>query len=262
MQAEQQTSHTNPGFGTNTGGWGIFIVALVAILLALIAWNFWNHGHKEYEHYRLTRTEGPDEHGGSHSTDGHGGEQPKAPKAAPMAAAVVNPAELGELDVNGNFIYKVGDTVALKLPDGSFLKVGERSTENRLLKFLANKAMLVDTADKTKGWITCDRIFFETGKAGLTIESQQQITNIANILKAFPAAEVKIGGYTDNTGDSAVNQRVSQQRADMVLQALKAAGASNATAAEGYGPLWPLASNETPEGRAINRRVDIRVTKK
>ena len=82
-------------------------------------------------------------------------------------------------------------------------------------------------------------------------------------MKAIPIVEFKIGGYTDNTGDPEENKKLSQARAEAVMNALIEQGidASRLTA-EGYGSEFPVADNKTPEGREQNRRVAIRVTKK
>lgn len=261
MQHEEH-SHSAKRFGTNTNGLGIFIVVIVAVCLALFCWNFWKDGKKEIEHYRITgvATEGHE------TAHGEGTEHATAHEAA--APELVNPASVGTLDTaTGNFILNVGDNVIITLPDSAktTLQVGANSTEAKLFHFLSDAANTVDTVDKTKGWITCDRIYFETGKANLTADSKKQIHNIALILKAFPAADLKIGGYTDNTGSAEVNTKLSNDRAATVLSAVKAAGGSNVgngLTAEGYGPEHPIASNDNKEGQALNRRVDLRVTKK
>jgi K(+)-stimulated pyrophosphate-energized sodium pump len=86
---------------------------------------------------------------------------------------------------------------------------------------------------------------------------------MAQILKAFPAVNIKIGGYTDNTGSAQTNKKLSQDRADVVMAELVQLGIDKARlAAEGYGPEHPVASNDTEAGRAENRRIAVRVTKK
>jgi OOP family OmpA-OmpF porin len=67
--------------------------------------------------------------------------------------------------------------------------------------------------DKTT-WFTFDRLYFEPGKSVLKAESQGQIANIDAILVAYPNVKLKIGGYTDNTGDAAVNKKISNVRAN------------------------------------------------
>jgi K(+)-stimulated pyrophosphate-energized sodium pump len=72
---------------------------------------------------------------------------------------------------------------------------------------------------------------------------------------------VKIGGYTDNSGDPAANLRLSQARADSVMNELRTMGVGgDRLEAEGYGDQHPIADNATADGRAKNRRVAVRVT--
>ena len=85
----------------------------------------------------------------------------------------------------------------------------------------------------------------------------------AAVLKAYPDVNVKVGGYTDTTGDPTANRTLSQQRADAVRQALVGKGiAAKRMVAEGYGSDHPVGDNATEEGRAQNRRIALRVTKK
>jgi outer membrane protein OmpA-like peptidoglycan-associated protein len=87
------------------------------------------------------------------------------------------------------------------------------------------------------------------------------LRNTAAILKAYPQVRVKIGGYADNSGDPAANRRLSEERAMAVMTALKDNGiAPDRLEAEGYGDQHPITDNSTPDGRARNRRVAIRVT--
>lgn len=177
--------------------------------------------------------------------------------AAPMAAPT------GRYDdKTGNYIYDTGANTTVKLPDGTTLNVGNNSTEARLYNFLNDNGQTVSN-DKTQGWISLDRVYFNTAKATLTAESQAQLKNLAAILKAFPNAAIKLGGYTDNKGKADMNLTLSADRANTARKAVMDAGIDpSRVAAEGYGQEHPLASNDTPEGRAQNRRVDVRVTKK
>jgi outer membrane protein OmpA-like peptidoglycan-associated protein len=171
----------------------------------------------------------------------------------------------GALDSIGNFIYDVGNEKEIKLADGTVLKVGENSTEAKLFTMLSDPSFTIDTVDKTKNWIVLDRVYFETGKAMLTAASQAQVKNIGAILKNFPKASIKLGGYTDNTGDASINKSVSDARAKGVASELGKAGAGAAQVKEavGYGPEFPVcAANDTPECKAQNRRVDLKVASK
>jgi outer membrane protein OmpA-like peptidoglycan-associated protein len=109
-----------------------------------------------------------------------------------------------------------------------------------------------------------DRLYFETGKSILKASSQEQLKNMAAILKANPSVELKLGGYTDNSGDSLNNVKLSAERAESAKAELVKLGvASSRLTAEGYGPQFPVcAANDTKECKAQNRRIDVRVSKK
>jgi OmpA-OmpF porin, OOP family len=171
----------------------------------------------------------------------------------------------GAIDSIGNFIYDVGNEKELKLADGTILKAGENSTEAKLFTMLSDPSFTIDTVDKSKNWIVLDRVYFETGKTVLTAASQAQVKNIGAILKNFPKASIKLGGYTDNTGDAAINKTVSDARAKAVAKELvkMGAGIKQVEEAVGYGPDFPVcAANDTPECKAQNRRVDLKVASK
>ncbi|MVM41471.1 sodium-translocating pyrophosphatase [Spirosoma sp. HMF3257] len=145
-----------------------------------------------------------------------------------------------------------------KLMSGVELNIPEFGIESKLLAFIKGDKPV----DKTT-WFDFDRLTFETGKATLKPESQEQLKNIAEILKAHPSVAVKLGGYTDNTGNAASNLKLSQDRANSVRVELEKMGISkDRLEAEGYGQEHPVASNDTEEGKAQNRRISIRVTKK
>ena len=180
------------------------------------------------------------------------------------AAIMLDPATLGSLDsATQNFIYNIGDTEEISLPDGAKLKIGAGSSEAKLVNFLKDASAHVDTADKTKGWISLDRLYFESGKAALTATSKTQLQNIAAILKAYPTVELKLGGYTDNTGNAESNLQLSDSRAKAAMASLVSFGtAAERLKAEGYGQEHPIAKNDSQAGMALNRRIDVRVTKK
>ena len=144
------------------------------------------------------------------------------------------------------------------LPDGTNLRFPAESTEARFLAFLEG-----DTAVDRETWYEFDRITFETDSATLRPQSREQLANMAAILKAFPSARVKIGGYTDNSGDAGENLKLSQSRAETVMHQLRDMGvAANRLDAEGYGNQHPIADNSTADGRTRNRRVALRATQK
>ncbi|GAB4054124.1 sodium-translocating pyrophosphatase [Spirosoma litoris] len=145
-----------------------------------------------------------------------------------------------------------------KLTSGVELNIPEFGIESKLLAFIKGDKPV----DKTT-WFDFDRLLFQTGSATLEPQSQEQLKNIAEILKAYPAVNIKLGGYTDNTGNAASNLKLSQDRANSVRVELEKMGiAKDRLEAEGYGQEHPVASNDTEEGRAQNRRISVRVTKK
>ena len=193
---------------------------------------------------------------------------PAAPAVGETSADVTEKTEKAEVstekvDAAGNYIYDVGEMLEIELPDGEKLNIGTNSTENQLFSMLNNSDYVV-SADKTQGWITLDRVYFSTGSDQLTATSQKQLDNIVAILKAFPDTEVKLGGYTDNTGSQQINQPLSEGRAKSVMNEIGKSGINEARlAAEGYGSEHPLCpANDTDVCKAKNRRVDIRITKK
>lgn len=131
--------------------------------------------------------------------------------------------------------------------------------ESKIITFLEDKSKEVD---KTT-WFEFDRLLFDINKATLQPESQEQLHNIAQILSTFPTVKLKIGGYTDNTGDPKVNQRLSTDRAFNVMNELVKLGIDKSRlSAEGYGDKFPVADNSSEEGRQQNRRISVRVTEK
>ena len=162
-------------------------------------------------------------------------------------------------DAIGDAAANLGAFFKRKLPTGYELNIPENGIENNLVRFIEDKNKPVDK----ETWFNFGRLLFDTGKATLKPGSKDEVGNIAEIMKAYPAVNLKIGGYTDNTGDAALNQRLSQDRADAVVNELVAMGISKSRLeAEGYGSAHPVASNDTEAGRAQNRRIAARVTKK
>ncbi|MBP7821741.1 MAG: OmpA family protein [Saprospiraceae bacterium] len=159
-----------------------------------------------------------------------------------------------------NLAGKVVKAFKMTLPGGYELKnASDGGIESQLITFLQDSTKV---ADKTV-WFNFDNLLFETGKSTLTPESQVQLENVSEILKAFPKVEVKIGGYTDNVGDAKKNMALSADRAKSVMSELVKKGINaSRMKSEGYGDQHPVASNDTEEGRAQNRRISINVTKK
>ncbi len=156
-------------------------------------------------------------------------------------------------------IKNLGAKMDKALSSGVTLNIPENGIENNLLKFIEDKNAIVDK----KTWFDFDRLTFETGKSTLKPESTEQLTNISEILKAYPNVNVKLGGYTDNVGKANDNLKLSNERASTVKAELIKLGITDARLeSEGYGQENPVSTNDTEEGRATNRRISIRVNKK
>jgi outer membrane protein OmpA-like peptidoglycan-associated protein len=152
----------------------------------------------------------------------------------------------------------VRESLKVKLPDGTELDAYKGGIEDNLVAYLNSN----EPVSKEK-WFDFDDLNFETGSATITAASMKQVQNIAAVLKAFPKVKIKIGGYTDNTGDSLSNVKLSQERADAVSARLKESGhSSQLEAAEGYGPTHFVAPNDTDDNKKKNRRISINVREK
>jgi OmpA-OmpF porin, OOP family len=166
----------------------------------------------------------------------------------------------GTVNDAGDFVYNTGNTVAVTLPNNTTINVGDHSQLFNLLQALkANDDKLLDKTN----WFTIENLQFESGKAILKAGSEETIKNIHTMLAAYPTVELKLGGYTDNSGDSTKNVQLSLQRAEAAKAAIVKLGTNaKRLSAEGYGPQFAVASNATAPGMAQNRRIDIRIIKK
>jgi OOP family OmpA-OmpF porin len=153
---------------------------------------------------------------------------------------------------------KLGDLFKRKLPDGTELSIPKLGVETKLIDWIESS----NPVDQTT-WFDFDRLLFATGAATLEPASQEQLSNVAAILKAYPKVKIKLGAYTDNTGDSAANLKLSDERAKNVQAELVKLGVNaSRMEAQGYGEDHPVADNKTEEGRQLNRRISLRVTAK
>jgi OmpA-OmpF porin, OOP family len=102
-------------------------------------------------------------------------------------------------------------------------------------------------------------IYFDTGKATLKPESQPTLIEIAKLLKTDTGLKLYVVGHTDNTGAFDANMKLSMDRAAAVVNALVSKQSVNAASLKacGDGPTSPVATNDTEEGKALNRRVEL-----
>lgn len=111
---------------------------------------------------------------------------------------------------------------------------------------------------KTDGKIVTNGIKFDSGKATLKPESMGVINEIAKMMQQYPEIKLSVEGHTDSDGDEAMNQQLSEQRANTVMNKLIELGIGvDRLTSKGFGEVVPIADNTTPEGKANNRRVEF-----
>ena len=110
--------------------------------------------------------------------------------------------------------------------------------------------------------ITLKGVNFTLGSARLTTSSLPILADAAKTLKQNPNLKIEISGYTDNQGSALINKRLSQRRANSVMiELIKNGVDTNNLTAKGYGEKNPIADNNTANGQATNRRVELKIQK-
>ena len=146
----------------------------------------------------------------------------------------------------------------LQLPGGPKINVAEGTFNYSLATWLAGTT---DTSVPRR--FVFDDLNFETGSTQLTPESRPTLDALVAILKAYPAVNVVLEGHTDSTGDPVANKKLSLDRANAVKTIVVASGvADSRVGTAGFGPEKPIASNDTEDGRAKNRRLELVVDKR
>src|SRR5215469_6029153 len=143
-------------------------------------------------------------------------------------------------------------------------QVQQAQTEKEQVRqrLLSQLNQVLQTKDSARGLIVnMPDVLFDLNSANLKPEARERLARVAGILIAYPDIHVEVDGYTDNTGSLDFNQQLSQQRADAVQSYLVQQGVpSSSVDAKGFGPNDPIASNDSPEGRRQNRRVNLIVS--
>jgi len=121
---------------------------------------------------------------------------------------------------------------------------------------------ILQTRDSARGLIvSMSDVLFDTGKYSLKAGAREKLAKVAGILLAYPALNIEVGGYTDNVGGDAMNQTLSENRANSVRDYLVQEGvASGSVSSKGFGNTLPVASNDNSAGRQQNRRVELVVS--
>lgn len=134
---------------------------------------------------------------------------------------------------------------------------------HRMDKQAKELAKIAETKRTDQGLITKLKsdILFDTGKSDLKTSAQDNLKQMAAIMKKYPENVLTVKGHTDNTGSMKINEELSKRRADAVKQVLIGNGIpSDTVSTVGLGPSVPIADNTSEMGRKQNRRVEIEIT--
>ncbi|MGV4413956.1 DUF937 domain-containing protein [Chryseobacterium sp. T1] len=214
----------------NNGGGSIWKWLLPLILLLAAGWFLWKQCEKKAEHIPVSTTD-----------------------------SLNLKSDSATANVNNNATV-TRESLVVTLPSGKTINAYKGGIEDQIVTFLKSDEYKNDTEAQLKEkWFNFDNLNFEFGKKTLTPESQVQLDNLKAILAEFPAANVKIGAYTDKKGDAAVNLKLSQDRADVVKAALASAQVKEA---KGYGSEFAkVSADASDKERESDRKTAIRFVK-
>lgn len=127
---------------------------------------------------------------------------------------------------------------------------------------MADRLAQLEAQQTERGLVlTLQDVMFDVGRAELMPGAFRTIQDLAMFMADYPDRRVRIEGFTDSTGSDEYNRQLSENRAFAVQNALVAAGVSpDRIGVQGYGEAYPVASNDTNEGRQLNRRVEILIS--
>lgn len=258
--AASKSSHTTPASNNDDNGGGMkWLMPL--ILLGLLGVGIWwflkGCNNEKAEEVKTEITDA-----GNSISDAAGDAANAVANDVDSAAGAVKAAVAGTLDEAGNWIATKGEAIKIKLDNGVEIDATKGSLEDKFHAFIKDP----NAVGGKDVWFNFEDLLFETGKSTLKAGSEKQLENTVAILKAYPNVKIKLGGYTDNTGDSVANVKLSDSRAKTVYNQMLAKGADKASfnekPYEGFGPQFPVGDNATAEGRAQNRRISISVRAK
>lgn len=148
-------------------------------------------------------------------------------------------------------------TMGTNLPNGQKIDLQDGSFNYKFAKYLT------DSSAKINQTFTFDNLNFVPNTPTFVAGSEKMVQDLAKIMSAYPRVQLKLTCYTDNTGDSLQNRKLSLKRAFAVKKLLVDNGIKDTRIDfTGRGGSNPIASNATEEGKAKNRRIELRVIKK
>ncbi|MFM8709907.1 MAG: OmpA family protein [Sphingomonadales bacterium] len=157
------------------------------------------------------------------------------------------------LPTGRDYAFTVNQKGYLFNSDQYFLK-------NGISDSTAQKNIVLQPIEKNAA-IVLKNIFFETNRFELSPASLTELDKLVTLLQENPTIKIEIGGHTDNVGKAADNLTLSDHRAKAVVDYLQGKRIDPARlTAKGYGMTQPVSDNSTPEGRALNRRTEMKIT--
>ncbi|MGE8554478.1 MAG: DUF937 domain-containing protein [Chryseobacterium jejuense] len=224
----------------NKGGGSIWKWLLPLLLLIAAGYFLWKQCEKKQTTTTMTST-----------SDSTGTSVDTAATSTSTPATTATPAAKTDENIDLN---------------GVMLKGYKGGMEDQMISFLKSEGYknAADDAVLKDKWYDFDHVNFKIGSSTeLEAGSQGQLENLVAILKAFPDSKIKIGGYTDKTGNEASNVKLSQSRADFIKAALAKAGVgAQVLGAEGYGSKFAKVDAKASDAeRAADRKMSVRFAK-
>ena len=170
---------------------------------------------------------------------------------------VLHYGQRAEQKVSDATANAVATLKSIELPGGVKIQAPAGGFFDSLVAYLNSKDAVAG-----KGFVF-EELNFNPGSTTLTSNASSTIQSTAAVLKAFPGVQVSIEGHTDNTGDPAANKKLSADRAAAVAKGIEDLGVpADRVRSTGWGQEKPVASNDSEDGRAKNRRVEIIISKR
>jgi outer membrane protein OmpA-like peptidoglycan-associated protein len=188
-----------------------------------------------------------------------------AAKQAQMKAEADAAALKAKMEADAAALKAKTEADALKAKEDAANAEAERARKaaaDLRAQLLEQFNRVLPTTDTARGLqVNMGDVLFDTGKYNLRMDAQLGLAKLTGIVLSHPGLKLAVEGYTDTTGSASFNQTLSEQRANAVRDYLVKQGLDPASVtAQGFGPANPVASNDTPQGRQQNRRVEIIVS--
>jgi outer membrane protein OmpA-like peptidoglycan-associated protein len=160
---------------------------------------------------------------------------------------------LVSIPVNRNYMLNVAKKAYLFFSENFSLK-NSFDADKPFLKDVPLQPMMIGNS------VVLKNVFFDTDSYALKKESTVELKKVVRLLQTNPEIKIEIGGHTDNTGNLDYNQKLSESRAKAVVDYLISTSVkADRMVSKGYGMNIPVATNDTEEGRAQNRRTELKI---